>query len=85
MLKKKEAKLNSKACLKKAPPFVSSGVPAVSVPRVRPAPDKAHPCFGAEGLWCGEACKEAHLPPPPASRLLLQLCDSWRGWKLPSC
>lgn len=30
---------------------MSSGVPAVSVPRVRPAPDKVHACFGAEGHW----------------------------------
>lgn len=48
---KKKQKLNYKACLKEPPPFVSSGVPAVSVLRVRPAPDKAHPCFGAEGHW----------------------------------
>lgn len=34
---------------------MSSGVPAVSVPRVRPAPDKVHPCFGAEGHWCDSA------------------------------
>lgn len=55
LLKTQEAKPKPQSLPKKAPPFVLSGGPALSLPRVRPAPDKAYPCFGAEGRWCDRA------------------------------
>lgn len=80
---KKKQKLNSKACLKEPPPFCVIRCPSCERAEGETCSWQSTPLFWGRGTLAWEACREAHLP-PPASRPLLQLCDSWRGWNLPS-